>query len=117
MEPIFGLAVIVAALHVNPTQPVNTFTPGIVITHNQSGMSAGVLRNSYGDTSYLVTKEWAINERIKVGTGVISGYSVAPLLPLISLTYSVSSRLDLSYLPPCPGGNTKHGTIVTSWKF
>ena len=79
-------------------------TPGIYARH-PSGATASVYRNSQGRASVLAGWTWEFwDRRIGLTAGVVTGYSMAPVLPVVipSARFEIGSgwALRLSVIPP-----------------
>jgi hypothetical protein len=84
----------------------NNANPGLFV-RAKSGLTAGVYRNSIRRTSTYVgyTASWAITPRVdaSVTVGAITGYTVAPVMPMVvpslrvGLTEQLSARVI--YIP------------------
>ena len=89
--PLPALILSLHLLSMHDAPGFNSITPGISIRTAESGYMAGILQNSEGGTSLFAgrllessDKHWAI------ALGVITGYAAAPILPLVTPSYSSS---------------------------
>lgn len=94
------------------------FNPGYengnvgVYAKTSSGYTAGVVRNSYGRTSFYVGKTWeTADKRFALTAGVITGYPAADVSPLLVPSYrhglgdGWAARLSCLPKPPRNGAS------------
>jgi hypothetical protein len=92
-EPGLTIGLHLATQHLEHSeQRLNTATPGLYL-RTGAGFTAGVFRNSYSRTSAYAGWTWQTTDRrFALTAGVLSGYSAAKAMPLIS----PSVRFDLA---------------------
>lgn len=93
---ILGLHLLTA--HVDDSS--HTFTPGAYI-QLEDGITAGFVRNSEGHPSeyagYTFGRDYAIT------VGVVHGYKIRPVQPLIVPSMKVGDHVRLMLVPNCHG--------------
>lgn len=99
------LGVHLFSLHTAPG--LEAANPGLYVRH-ESGVTAGVFRNSYARTSAYAgyTLETA-DRRFALTLGAVTGYPAKPVLPLAvpSVRFGLSDQVAarVAYLPKPPG--------------
>jgi hypothetical protein len=96
---------------------------GLYAQHLRTGITAGIVRNSYGRTSAYLGKTWhTADGRFALTAGAITGYPDNPVSPLLipsmrlPLTRHLAARL--SYLPKPPrygASSAVHLSVETTW--
>jgi hypothetical protein len=84
----------------------NNTNPGLYLK-TEKGYLIGTVKNSEGNQSYYMGRvfDYPINPRVSgsLTVGVISGYKVSPLLPLVTPSLAIrvnpSDSIRVSYLP------------------
>ena len=85
------------ALSIHGSSRYETLTPGLYV-RTESGLTAGVLRNSHGRPGAYAGQTWERNGWA-LTVGAIAGYERAKLLPLVVPSYRFDSGLRVSLLP------------------
>lgn len=78
-----------------------SWTPGAYV-RTDSGLTAGILRNSYGRISLHAGQTWhtqALGLPIDLQAGLITGYQRAPVLPLATVSTLIGGRHRLILIP------------------
>ncbi|MCE2658321.1 MAG: hypothetical protein LW854_08735 [Rubrivivax sp.] len=96
---------------------------GAYVQHLRTGITAGIVRNSYGRTSAYLGHTWhTADGRFALTAGAITGYPDSPVSPLLipsmrlPLTRNLAARL--SYLPKPPrygASSAVHLSVETTW--
>lgn len=87
-----------------------SWTPGAYVRTN-SGVTAGVLRNSFGRTSLHLSQTWAVSALglpVDLQAGGITGYRAAPVIPLLTASVRLGQHHRLILIPGGTGAAALH---------
>lgn len=97
---------------------------GAYVQHLRTGITAGIVRNSYGRTSAYLGHTWhTADGRFALTAGVITGYPDSPVSPLLipsmrlPLTRHLAARVSYLPKPPRHGASSAvHFSLETTWE-
>jgi len=86
-----------ATFHVGPDAgELNSFNPGVYISSQETGWTAGYYHNSIRHGSFYVGKTFRLSQHWDITLGGVTGYYKMPVAPLIVPSY----RIGLDELDP-----------------
>lgn len=89
-----------ASLHA-PAREHNNINPGVYV-RSEAGWMAGAYYNSQRRMTVYAGREWALGGPWAVQTALATGYTYAPIVPVVGLTYSIGGGWRVTALPPTP---------------
>lgn len=117
-----------ATAHIGPDAgELNSFNPGVYVSSQESGWTAGYYHNSIRRGSFYVGRTFNVYGNWDVTVGGVTGYYKMPVAPLLVPSYKVrlgdiDPSLDKTYLrigilpkPRTHGSGGIHFSIEQKW--